>query len=116
LLPWFQAAGLNWPEPTRGPKLVDLGLTLEAAVSGQGVALGRPALARPWLAAGSLVPLFDIVTQPAFQYRLLPHGEAAAAVFADWLRGVCAAVEQEAQALLSAACGKIVRHGAGRDG
>jgi LysR family transcriptional regulator, glycine cleavage system transcriptional activator len=115
-LPWFQAAGLNWPEPTRGPKLVDLGLTLEAAVSGQGVALGRPSLARPWLAAGSLVPLFDIVAQPALQYRLLPHGEAAAALFADWLRGVCAGVELEARALLSATCGKIFRSGAGGGG
>jgi LysR family transcriptional regulator, glycine cleavage system transcriptional activator len=115
-LPWFQAAGLNWPEPARGPKLVDLGLTLEAAVSGQGIALGRPSLARPWLAAGSLVPLFDIRVQPVNQYRLLPHGEGAAALFANWLRAVCADVEQEAQALLSAACGKIVRDGAAAGG
>jgi LysR family transcriptional regulator, glycine cleavage system transcriptional activator len=115
-LPWFQAAGLNWPEPARGPKLVDLGLTLEAAVSGQGIALGRPSLARPWLAAGSLVPLFDIRVQPVNQYRLLPHGEGAAALFANWLRAVCADVEQEAQALLSAACGKIVRDGAAPGG
>ena len=53
--PWFRAAGLDWPEPAEGPKLLDLGLTLEAAVSGQGIALARPALARPWLAAGSLL-------------------------------------------------------------
>ena len=25
--PWFRAAGLAWPEPTTGPRLVDLGLT-----------------------------------------------------------------------------------------
>jgi LysR family transcriptional regulator, glycine cleavage system transcriptional activator len=113
-LPWFQAAGLDWPEPTWGPKLVDLGLTLEAAVSGQGIALGRPTLARPWLVAGSLVPLFGIVAQPTQQYRLLAHGGGAAKLFADWLRGACATVEEDAQALLSAACGKFVRSGTGR--
>ena len=56
--PWFRAAGWTGPSPRRAPGCVDLGLTLEAAVSGQGVALARPSLARHWLAAGSLVPLF----------------------------------------------------------
>jgi LysR family transcriptional regulator, glycine cleavage system transcriptional activator len=115
-LPWFRAAGLAWPEPCSGPKLVDLGLTLEAAVCGQGIALGRPTLARPWLAAGSLVPLFDIRAQPTHQYRLLPHGDGAAAVFARWLHGVCAGVEAEALALLSGDGGKIVRAGAAQGG
>ena len=69
--PWFRAAGLDWPEPTDGPKLLDLGLTLEAAVSGQGVALARPALARPWLAAGSLVPVLPQRAWPAQHYQLL---------------------------------------------
>jgi LysR family glycine cleavage system transcriptional activator len=63
--PWFAAAGLAWGEPTQGPKLVDLGLTLEAAVSGQGVALARPSLARHWLAAGTLVAPFSIQAIPA---------------------------------------------------
>jgi hypothetical protein len=63
-----------------------------------------------------LVPLFDIVAQPRLQYRLLPHGTGAAALFANWLRGVCAAVEQDAQAVLSAARGKIIRHDPGHAG
>ena len=97
--PWFRAAGLDWPEPAQGPKLVDLGLTLEAAVSGQGIALARPSLARSWLAAGALRPLFDIVAVPANQYYLLPHAaQGAAALFARWLVDLCAEVAQDALA------------------
>src|SRR6185295_16641240 len=90
--PWFRAAGLAWPEPSQGPKLVDLGLTLEAAVSGQGVALARPSLARAWIAAGALVPPFRLSAEPAHQYHLLPHAaDGAPALFAQWLRGICSA-------------------------
>ena len=92
--PWFLAAGLAWPEPAQGPKLLDLGLLLEAAVSGQGVALARPSLARHWLQAGSLLPLFDIRAVPRSQYLLMPHAAGgAAAAFAEWLQGECAALE-----------------------
>lgn len=103
--PWFRAAGLDWGEPTQGAKLVDLGLTLEAAVSGQGVVLARPSLARPWLASGALRPLFALATTPTRQYRLLPHAaDGAAAEFAQWLRATCgevaAAALEEARALL----------------
>lgn len=100
--PWFRAAGLPWPEPANGPKFVDLGLTLEAAVAGQGVALGRPSLARPWLQAGSLVPLFGVEAEAAGQYFLAPHaGDGAAPEFADWLAATCAEIAREAQEALS---------------
>jgi DNA-binding transcriptional LysR family regulator len=100
--PWFQAAGLDWPEPARGPKLVDLGLTLEAAVSGQGVALGRPTLARHWLQTGALQPLFGISAEPANRYMLMPHAASGPAqAFAQWLGQTCARIEAEANALLS---------------
>jgi len=100
--PWFRAAGLNWSEPAQGPKFVDLGLTLEAAVSGQGVALARPSLALPWLQSGLLQAPFDTTAEPATQYHLLPlaqHGAAPA--FAQWLQGVCDEVSREAMAALS---------------
>jgi len=100
--PWLRAAGLDWPEPASGPKLVDLGLTLEAAVSGQGVALARPSLARHWLASGTLRPLFTISAPAAHPYVLLPHaGTEAAGLFADWLRAECAHVQAEAADWLS---------------
>jgi DNA-binding transcriptional LysR family regulator len=101
--PWFRAAGLDWPEPSQGPKFVDLGLTLEAAVSGQGVALARPTLAASWLKAGVLRPLWGITTQPAGQYHLVPHAASdAAQAFADWLRPLCAQLSTDALATISA--------------
>ena len=52
--PWFAAAGLDWPEPAHGVQFNDLGLLMEAAVAGQGIALGRRTIIRHWLAAGLL--------------------------------------------------------------
>jgi LysR family transcriptional regulator, glycine cleavage system transcriptional activator len=102
--PWFKAAGLNWPEPDSGVKLLDLGMNLEAAVSGQGVALARPSLARHWLQTGLLVPLFGIGATPTRQYHLLPqttpHNEAAQH-FASWLARVCQSLQHESHALIS---------------
>lgn len=100
--PWFRAAGLDWPEPSQGPRLVDLGLTLEAAVSGQGVALARPSLAASWLKASLLVPLFGITSRPANLYHLMPHADhGAAGLFAQWLRSLCEEVSQDALAAVS---------------
>ena len=100
--PWLHAAGLDWQEPQEGPKLMDLGLLLEAAVSGRGVALGRPTLAYPWLATGSLVPLFPRITCPVPPYYLMPHrSPGPAGEFADWLVGVCARASQQAAEYLS---------------
>lgn len=102
--PWFRAAGLDWPEPDSGPKLVDLGLTLEAAVAGQGLCLGRPTLALQGLRSGHLVPPFPRITaEPASRYHLLPVAPGGAAqAFADWLAAACAEVEREAAEALSA--------------
>jgi DNA-binding transcriptional LysR family regulator len=95
--PWFKAAELPWPEPQSGPKLVDLGLTLEAAVSGQGVVLARPSLARPWVASGSLQPLFALTAEPVSSYFLQRHtADDAALAFSAWLLSLCARVAEEA--------------------
>jgi LysR family glycine cleavage system transcriptional activator len=100
--PWFRTAGLDWPEPAHGPKLLDLGLLMEAAVSAQGVALARPSLAKHWLASGTLVRLFSISAVPAHQYHLLPHAQTRAAeAFVAWLRALCERVQRESAALLS---------------
>lgn len=97
--PWLRAAGLDWPEPAQGPKLVDLGLTLEAAVAGQGVALGRPSLARHWLEAGSLRPLFGPLTRPPQLYTVAGDGaDGAAQQFVDWLRAHCGVLASQALA------------------
>lgn len=100
-VPWFGAAGLDRAEPDQGPRLVDLGLVLEAALAGQGVALLRPVLSRQALAEGRLRPLFGPLTRPPHRYRLVPGDrDAAAAAFADWLAQRCARVGAEALALV----------------
>lgn len=104
--PWFRAAGLDWHEPTQGPRLVDLGLTLEAAVCGQGVALARPSLARHWLRSGALVPLLPalrITARPAHLYYAVAHSAHEPAFgFIDWLAAMASDLAAEAvQELLS---------------
>jgi len=59
-LPWFRAAGLDWPEPVSGLMMSDSGLVLQAAIEGRGVALARRSLAALALRAGKLLRPFDI--------------------------------------------------------
>lgn len=88
--PWLRAAGLDWPEPH--PRLVigDAALLLEAAVSGQGIALTRELLARDDLAAGRLVRLFDVAVQDGRAYWLVwPKGSRKLPMIAalrQWLQ------------------------------
>src|SRR5262245_689991 len=42
--PWFRAAGLDWPEPARGPMFDDDSHMMQAAIEGQGIALVRSSL------------------------------------------------------------------------
>jgi len=93
--PWFRAAGLSLPEPTRGLLLSDSGMLLEAALADEGVALARRWFAIDDIVRGRLVPLFDIVVADTYSYYLLWHPGvplgAASAAFRDWLRGEIAA-------------------------
>lgn len=105
-LPWLRAQGLDWPEPDQGPRLVDLGLTLEAARCGQGVALARPSLARQALRSGELVPALGpgqtpMIAATSAYHLLRVADEPAAAAFAAWLREACAQAAAEGLALVS---------------
>lgn len=101
--PWFRAAGLDWPEPASGHKLVDLGLILEAAAGAQGVVLARPSLARAWLQSGALQPLFTLHVPARQQYHLAPHAsDGPAGLFAPWLAGTCRRLAAEALARVRA--------------
>jgi LysR family transcriptional regulator, glycine cleavage system transcriptional activator len=106
-LPWFRAAGLDWPEPQQGPRLVDLGMLLEAAVAGQGIALARPSLARHWLVGGQLRPIWRLVVEPPNRYVVLPTASDAAGAFADWLLSACADVQAESEQALDAAWARL---------
>ncbi len=68
---WFAAAGLAGARLPDGPHLSDSALAIQAALDGQGVALGRTALAVDDLAAGRLRQLFDVVCRSSTGYHLL---------------------------------------------
>lgn len=104
--PWFQVAGLDWAEPDQGPRLVDLGMTLEAALCHQGIALARPSLARQALRDGRLRPVLGAgqtpVARPLTAYYLMPHEAAGAvAAAAAWLHEACATAAAEGLSLIS---------------
>ncbi|WP_227815539.1 LysR substrate-binding domain-containing protein [Nitrogeniibacter aestuarii] len=93
LLPWahwFQAAGLNLPEPDRGASFNDLGMLLEAASVGLGVALCSRRLAAQWIEAGRLVPISDVTAVPPHSYYVTCDSARMARPevleFVDWLR------------------------------
>ena len=88
--PWFDAVGLDWPEPERGPIFNDSSLMLQAAVEVQGIALARASLIGSDIRNGLLVRLFDIdVRGPRRYYLVYPPRMADApklALFRAWLR------------------------------
>jgi len=93
--PWFEAAGLDWPEPTRGPIFNDSSHVMQAAAEGQGVALARRALLGNDERNGILVRPFDIVA-PAPRKFWLVHPERMATsptlvAFRQWLHAEIAA-------------------------
>ncbi|OYU00292.1 MAG: LysR family transcriptional regulator [Burkholderiales bacterium PBB1] len=87
--PWFAAAGLDWPEPARGQSFTDLGILLEAAASGLGVAVCPRRIAERWIASGSLVPLFGLAVPASSTYYTLVQPDqmqrTEVAAFVEWL-------------------------------
>ena len=94
--PWWQVAALPAHEPTTGPRLVDLGLVLAAALAGQGVALMRLSLAQQELREGRLVQPFALTVEAERHYGLVVHRPSPAAeAFRTWLHAHCAALAAE---------------------
>ena len=74
---WLRAAGAEEVDANRGPRFSYTSFALQAAVNGQGLALGSEALAGDDLAAGRLVRPFDVVLPVNFAYYLVyPEGTA----------------------------------------
>ncbi len=65
---WFKAAGITDIDYNRGPGYSDSAMVLQAAIAGQGVALGRRSLAIEDLRAGHLVQPFGPVIPTRFSY------------------------------------------------
>lgn len=89
--PWFEVAGLDWPEPTTGIRVDDLGLLQEMVRHGHGVGLARAHFARELIDAGELVRLFDVqMSSPPHAYYavyekpVLERPEVV--VFLQWMR------------------------------
>ncbi len=64
---WFEAAGCEHT-PHAGPRLGDDGAILQAAVAGQGVALGRSLLVADDIAVGRLVAPFTAALDASYAY------------------------------------------------
>ena len=89
--PWFEVAGLDWPEPSTGLRFDDLGLLLEAVRHGHGVGLTRKHFAQTLISSGEIVHLFEDVqlkTPPhayyvVYEKQVRERPEVAA--FIDWM-------------------------------
>lgn len=85
---WFAAAGATVSDSPRRVRLNDVALVLQAAVDGQGVALGDDLLASDDLCAGKLIKPFDVEI-PYGTYWLLQDRSARTAaaqkLFHNWL-------------------------------
>ena len=68
---WLRAAGVTGANVTKGLRFSDGALANQAAVSGQGVALGSKALASEHLAAGRLVRPFKLSLVTDFAYYIV---------------------------------------------
>jgi LysR family glycine cleavage system transcriptional activator len=86
---WLRAAGAEQVDALRGPRFSHANLALQAAIEGQGLALGSESLARDDLAAGRLVRPFDVVLPVNLAYYLVYPEETAErpkiAAFRHWI-------------------------------
>lgn len=86
---WLLAAGAEEVDSDRGPRFTQQSIALQAAVQGQGVALGSPALVADDLAAGRLAKPFDLSVPVDFCYFVVAPPATAelprVRAFRDWL-------------------------------
>ena len=93
--PWFKAAGLDWPEPTRGPIFNDSSYCMQAAVEGDGIALARSTLLANDVRNGILVCPFAIAAPAPRKFWLVYPPRSAnspkLSLFRQWLHEEIAA-------------------------
>jgi LysR family glycine cleavage system transcriptional activator len=88
---WLDAAGLTEVPHGRTVRFAHSALAIQAAIDGQGIALGDSTLVADDLTAGRLIKPFELTLQgpPQFAYYLVsPRGlakDAIETVFRDWL-------------------------------
>ncbi|PWC28673.1 LysR substrate-binding domain-containing protein [Teichococcus aestuarii] len=86
---WLAAAGVEGPDPRQGAAFESIGLAIDAAASGLGVALAIRALIGPDLEAGRVVVPVPFARRSAHGFVLLCEAaraaEAGLAAFRHWL-------------------------------
>jgi DNA-binding transcriptional LysR family regulator len=90
-------AGLDWPEPSSGLRLDDLGLLLEAVRHGHGVALTRKHFAKHLIEKGEVIQLFDVcLANPPHAYYVVHEQNARQRpevdAFVGWLQAACRSI------------------------
>ncbi|MDD9902885.1 MAG: transcriptional regulator GcvA [Rhodospirillaceae bacterium] len=100
---WFRTFEVEAAAPRGGPIFSDTSLAIDAAVSGQGVALARSALAALDLRAGRLVrPVRESIAAPISYWLVCPKATANAkqiGIFRDWLLAEAAKDQAAAEPL-----------------
>ena len=91
---WLEAVGLDRAEPSPGPVMNRASMVIDAAVDGQGIALGRTTLAAWDLINGRLVrPFGDALRLSRTYWIVCPKATSALpkiGIFRDWLLGEAA--------------------------
>ncbi|MEX3985039.1 LysR family transcriptional regulator [Paraburkholderia sp. EG287A] len=88
---WMDELHPEWLEQLDGPQFNLSSLAIGAALSHQGVAMGRTALVYDAIRAGRLVNVFNRAVSAPARYMLLSRSpdDRRAAIFASWLKQEC---------------------------
>ncbi len=86
---WLETAGVRDVDATHGPGMSPSAMVVQAAIDGQGVALGRSVLVEADLAEGRLVKPFELTIPLDYAYYLVCPESAAerpkVAAFRQWI-------------------------------
>ncbi|MEA3135178.1 MAG: LysR family transcriptional regulator, glycine cleavage system transcriptional activator, partial [Gammaproteobacteria bacterium] len=86
---WFKSAGVKLDREIVGTSFTDTNALMEAAVTGQGIALGRLSFTRSDILAGKLVRLSEQSLRVAYchyaVYPIASESNPALVAFRDWL-------------------------------
>ena len=95
---WLKAAGVSSVDPSRGPSFFDSSMVLQAAIAGEGVALGRSVLVADDLAAGRLVKPFEGSRPAGYAYYVVYPAAYAERpkikAFREWLLNEAGVAEE----------------------
>jgi LysR family transcriptional regulator, glycine cleavage system transcriptional activator len=94
---WMQAAGIKDFDDKSGLHFGQTALTIQAAIDGQGVALGDSTLVADDIAAGRLVRPFDLALKApsSFTYYVITRADTSDAPMVNAFRDWCLAEAQE---------------------